>query len=78
MSKIFLNPKFFAAATLLFAAATIFNANASPSATSNGMGIMMMAPAPAISEPVLKVGPTLPPSPWEDDAPAIAGANNRT
>ena len=71
MSKAFANTKFFAAATILFAVATIFNANMSASSTTpEGLGLRK-APS-TTSEPVLEVGPTIPPNPWEDDAPSVS------
>ena len=63
MSKAFASPKFFAAATILFAAATIFNATVSASSPSTGMALRI-APAVTVSEPVVKLGPTLPPDTW--------------
>jgi len=70
MSNIFANPRVFAATCLLFAGATLFNAtmNASP---SEGSGLRT-APT-SLSAPVLEVGPTIPPSPW-DDAPSVASS----
>jgi hypothetical protein len=75
MSKAFANTKLFAAATILFAAATIFNATVSASSTSGGTALKI-APASTVSEPVVKLGPTLPPSPWDDQAPAPAGGSS--
>jgi hypothetical protein len=68
MSKAFANTKLFAAAAMLFAVATIFNAsmNASPSQEGRGLRITPSK----IEAPVLEVGPTIPPNPWEDDAPS--------
>ena len=69
MTKAFANTKVFAASAILFAAATLFNANMSASSTSReGFGLRN-APA-TLSEPVIQVGPTIPPNPWEDDAPS--------
>jgi hypothetical protein len=65
MSKAFANTKIFAAATILFAVATIFNANMNASSSAaSGIGLKV-APA-KVAAPVLKVGPTIPPSPWDD------------
>jgi len=64
MSKAFANTKLFGAAAILFAAATIFNASMNASVT----------PAGIKGEPVLKVGPTFPPSPWDDDAPSVTAS----
>ena len=70
MSKAFANTKLFAAATILFAAATLFNVNMNAStASSDGIGLKL-TPVKA-AEPVLQVGPTFPPSPWDDDAPTV-------
>jgi hypothetical protein len=74
MSKAFGNTKLFAAATILFAAATIFNATVSASSTSGGTALKI-APAATVSEPVVKLGPTLPPSPWDDDASSGGGSS---
>jgi len=65
MSKAIANPKIFAATCLLFAGATLFNVTAN--ATSN---VGPRTPE-GVSVPVLEVGPTIPPSPW-DDAPPVA------
>ena len=68
MSKLFANTKLFAATAILFAAATIFNVNVNAStASSDGIGLKVVATQAA--EPVLQVGPTFPPSPWDDDTP---------
>lgn len=67
MSKAFANTKLFGAVAILFAVATIFNVNMNASsAGSDGIGLKV---TPRVAEPVLKVGPTFPPSPWDDDAP---------
>ncbi len=65
MSNIFANPKFFAAACLLFAGATFFNATVNASPGEEGLGVRN-APS-SLSAPVLEVGPTIPPSPWDDE-----------
>jgi hypothetical protein len=67
MSKALANPKIFGAACLLFAAATLFNVSANASSSITGMSLK--APM-SQSETVLEVGPTIPPNPWEDDAPS--------
>ena len=72
MSNIFANPKFFGAACLLFAGATLFNATMNASPLQEGLGLRN-APS-SLSEPVTKIGPTIPPSPWDDDAPSVAGS----
>ena len=74
MSKAIANPKIFAAVCLLFAGATIFNVTANATSNVNGVGAsgMGLRVPERISAPVLKVGPTLPPSPWDDDSPNIA------
>ena len=72
MTKAIANPKFFAAACLLFAGATLFNATMNASPTQECLGLRN-APC-AISTPVLEVGPTIPPSPW-DDEPSVASNN---
>jgi len=71
MSKILANPRIFGAACLLFAGATLFSAtmNASPSQER----LRLRNVPSSLSAPVLEVGPTIPPSPWDDDAPSIAG-----
>jgi hypothetical protein len=76
MSKAFANTKLFAAATILFAVATIFNANMNASSTSGREGLGLRNAPSTLSEPVLEVGPTIPPNPWEDDAPAPAGSGS--
>ena len=64
-----------AASAILFAAATLFNANMSASSTSSqGIGLRN-APA-KLSEPVIQVGPTIPPNPWEDEAPSTLGGSS--
>jgi len=73
MSKAIANPKIFAASCLLFAGATLFNVTANATSNANGAGasgIGLRTPE-RISAPVLEVGPTIPPSPW-DDAPSVA------
>jgi len=70
MSKLFANPKIFGAACLIFVGATLFNASANASSNANGMSLK--AAPTTYSEPVLQVGPTIPPNPW-DDEPAPAG-----
>ena len=72
MSKALANPKIFGAACLLFAGATLFNATGNASTAREGLGLRI-AP-PAVSAPVLEVGPTIPPSPW-DDEPSVASNN---
>ena len=74
MSKALANPKIFAAACLLFAGATIFNVTANATSNADGVGGsgMGLRVPERISAPVLKVGPTLPPSPWDDDSPFVA------
>ncbi|MEO8128960.1 MAG: hypothetical protein ABJF23_23845 [Bryobacteraceae bacterium] len=69
MTNLLENPRFFGAACLLFVGATLFNAtmNAAPSQQGSGL---RNAPS-AVSVPVLKIGPTIPPSPWDDDAPSV-------
>ena len=69
MSKTFANTKVFAASAILFAIATLFNASVNGSTSQEGLGLRS-APAP-LSVPVLEVGPTIPPSPW-DDEPTVA------
>ena len=71
MTRLFANPQIFGAACLLFAGATLFNATAGASTQQDGLGLRN---APSLSAPVLEVGPTIPPSPWDDDAPSIAGS----
>ncbi len=75
MSRAVAYPKLFAAVCLLFAEATLFNvtANATSSAIGVGAGGMGLREPVRISAPVLKVGPAIPPSPWDDDAPSVAG-----
>ena len=70
MSKTFANTKVFAAAAILFGVATLFNASLNGSPFQEGIGVRS-AP-PSLSAPVLEVGPTIPPSPWDDDAPSVA------
>ena len=72
MSKTFANTKVFAASAILFAVATLFNATMNGSTSQEGLGLRS-APAP-LSAPVLEVGPTIPPSPWDDDAPSVASS----
>jgi hypothetical protein len=73
MSQVFANTKLFGAAAILFAVATIFNVNMNASASSSDAIGLKVAPAMA-AEPVLQVGPTFPPSPWDDDAPSVAAS----
>ena len=70
MSKILANPKIFGAACLLFTVATLFNATASASPSQQGLGLRS---APS-SVSVVELGPTIPPSPWDDDAPSVASS----
>ena len=70
MSKALANPKIFGAACLLFVGATLFNATVNASPSEEGLGLRN-APS-SLSAPVLQVGPTIPPSPWDDDAPSVA------
>ncbi len=70
MSKALANPKIFGAACLLFVGATLFNATINASTPREGLGVRS-APS-SLSAPVLEVGPTIPPSPW-DDEPSVAG-----
>ena len=72
MSKAFANTKVFAASAILFAVATLFNATMNASPSQEGVGLRN-APS-SLSAPVLEVGPTLPPSPWDDDAPSVASS----
>jgi hypothetical protein len=73
MSKAFANPKIFAATCLLFAGATLFNVTANASSNANGMGLK--AAPDKLSAPVLEVGPTIPPNPWDDDpAPSVSSS----
>ena len=72
MSNIFANPKFFGAACLLFVGATLFNATMNASPSQEGLGLRNAVPA--LSAPVLEVGPTIPPSPWDDDAPFVTSS----
>ena len=69
MSKALANPRIFGAACLLFAGATLFNATVNASPAREGVG-RWNAPS-SLSAPVLEVGPTIPPSPW-DDEPTIS------
>ena len=69
MSKAIANPRIFAATCLLFAGATLFNVTANANG-AGASGIGLRTPE-RISAPVLEVGPTIPPSPW-DDAPSVA------
>jgi hypothetical protein len=75
MTKAFTNPKVFAAACLLFAGATMFNVTAN--ASSNASGMSLNATPAKISAPVLEVGPTIPPNPWEGVAPASSASGRR-
>ena len=72
MSKAIANPKMFAAICLVFVGATIFNATAASDSNSPGASGMGLRSPEQISAPVLEVGPTIPPSPWDDDAPSVA------
>ena len=69
MTNAIANPKFFAATCLLFAGATLFNATMNASPAQECLGLRS-APV-SVSAPVLEVGPTIPPSPW-DDEPTVA------
>jgi len=77
MSKAFANPRIFAAASLLFVGATLFNlsANASPASIESGKKLVV-SPSYVAPEPKLNVGPTFPPSPW-DDEPSVDGSAAR-
>jgi hypothetical protein len=75
MSKALANPKIFGAACLLFAAATLFNVSANAS-SSTATGMSLKAPI-SQSDTVLEVGPTIPPNPWEDDAPSVSSASSK-
>ncbi|MEO8128961.1 MAG: hypothetical protein ABJF23_23840 [Bryobacteraceae bacterium] len=68
MSKTLANPKIFAAACILFAGATLFNVTMNASPATEGRGLRNLPTS--LSAPVLEVGPTIPPSPWDDDAPS--------
>ena len=70
MSKALANPKIFGAACLLFVGATLFNATVNASPSEEGLGLRNTPSS--LSAPVLEVGPTIPPSPWDDDAPSVA------
>ena len=70
MSKVLANPKIFGAACLLFAGATLFNATVIASTPQQGLGLRS---APS-SVSVVELGPTIPPSPWDDDAPFVASS----
>ena len=72
MFKAFANTKVFAASAILFAVATLFNATASASTPRQGLGLQS-APS-SLSVSVVELGPTIPPSPWDDDAPSIASS----
>lgn len=72
MSKALANPKIFAAACLVFAGATLFNATMNASPAQDGLGLRNVPSS--LSAPVLEVGPTIPPSPWDDDAPSVASS----
>jgi len=69
MTKAFANPKVLAATCLLFAGATLFNVTVNASTPAEGLGLRSVPTS--LSAPVLEVGPTIPPSPW-DDAPSVA------
>jgi hypothetical protein len=75
MSKAFANPKIFGAVCLIFAGATLFNANAN--ASSNPSGMSLKAAPSSYSTPVLEVGPTIPPSPWDDEPAPSGGGQNQ-
>ena len=62
MSKAFANTKVFAASAILFAVATLFNATMNASPSQQGLGLRS---APS-SVSVVELGPTIPPSPWDD------------
>ena len=64
MSKVLANPKIFGAACLLFAGATLFNATVNASTPRQGLGLQS-APS-SLSVSVVELGPTIPPSPWDD------------
>ena len=66
MSKALSNPKLFAAATVLFALATLVNMGAAPvSEEANGLANQKL-----IS--IEKSSPTIPPDPWSDPPTARA------
>jgi len=69
MSNALANPKIFAAACLLFAGATLFNVTMNASPAQEGIGLRNLPSS--LSAPVLEVGPNIPPSPWDDDAPSV-------
>ena len=72
MSNAFANTKVFAASAILFAVATLFNATANASTPQQGLGLRS---APSLfSVSVVELGPTIPPSPWDDDAPSVASS----
>jgi hypothetical protein len=75
MTKAFSNPKIFGAACLLFAGATLFNMTANASSNANGMSLKA-TPAKVLA-PVLEVGPTIPPNPWEGASPARSRSGSR-
>ena len=64
MSKAFANTKVFAASAILFAVATLFNATMNASPSQQGLGLRN-APS-SLSMSVVELGPTIPPSPWDD------------
>ena len=72
MSKALANPKIFGAACLLFVGATLFNVTAKASTAEQGLGLPSVTSA--LSAPVLGIGPTLPPSPWDDDSPVAVSS----
>ena len=71
MAKTLSNPRLFAAACLLFAGATFFNATASASSTTKTHGTTLSVSPAKAPAPVGKIGPTIPPSPW-DDSPSVS------
>ena len=64
MSKILANPKIFGTACLLFAGATLFNATVNASPSQQGLGLRSVPSSLSMS--VVELGPTIPPSPWDD------------
>ena len=72
MSKAFANTKVFAASAILFAVATLFNATMNASPSQQGLGLRSVPSSLSMS--VVELGPTIPPSPWDDDAPSVASS----
>ena len=72
MSKAFANTKVFAASTILFAVATLFNVTQNGLPSQGDLGLPSVTSA--LSAPVLGIGPTLPPSPWDDDSPVAVSS----